>query len=373
MGFENNKITAPIDLADVATALGVSREDVGYLCTSAKIKPWAKYKPVRDDSITTNSDTWRGNDGKCGLSVPLQGLTTGTLNKASFIALFTEDGTNGWAYDKLVNGDYLRITDFEGYYAFASAPYSRVNDLEIEIEDTNSITIVPMAANKRDDMLSLSDFGVFFDPQTNEALYHFGAFIVGSNDGGTQYKRVITDLYGTDGKPIIGSAVTIPIADLPIGIYTIYCILASAPIGYDVETGNADRDISISAVPCPCVPPATLTIKSRAARYTYILGTNTKLAFGGVVPTFKFTNEGGKDLTIENLTFSYHPTGTWENISESYNVGNVTVPALVNNVYEYQGRVLSYTSSDMGAMVGVSFTVDGVQEKRMVMFFKPIN
>lgn len=373
MGFENNKITAPIDLADVAKALGVSKEDIGYLCTSDKVKPWAKFKPIKVAGVETPTNHWTGGNGKCGFNIPLQGLTTGTLNKESFVALFTADGVNSWTYDQPTDGDWLRITDFEGYYALATAPYGRVYDISVDKDQTSIISIVPIAnASTNDKILKLSDFGVFFDSNRNEALYHFGAFLVGNNGGEQQYKRVISNYISIEGKPVIGSTVDIPISDLPVGTYTIYCILASAPIGYDSETGLADIDIAISAVPCPCVPPAILTIKTAqpVLSYDYTLTGDASGGENVVTSTLQFNNNGYEDIEVQIVEFYYLPTGSWDDAVKGTTYVSVAVPA--KSSIELIGSH-TFTGSDDGSLIGVRLMINGVWEQKTAFFVRPIN
>lgn len=76
MGHSNGKITAPINLAgDVYATLGIGSVngayDLGYACanTHGKINPWARYKPVRYESLApgANEKWWQGWDGNCGV------------------------------------------------------------------------------------------------------------------------------------------------------------------------------------------------------------------------------------------------------------------------------------------------------------------
>lgn len=321
MGFSNNKITAPISLSDVATALGETNLDVGYLCSSSKVKAWAKYKPVKDDSPITQDGWWDGGDGKCGFTIPSYGGTTGSLYNDNMVGLFTDDGVNGWVYNQPKAGDWLRLTDFEGYYALAAAPYSKLNDATLVKGRDSVLTIVPLASNNtRDDVLKLSDFPLLYNPNTEEAIYHFGAFIVGYNNNEAQYRRVISDFKDNHNKPIIGATVDIPINDLPVGTYTIYCILADQPIGYNSETGLADRDMRVTAIPCPGIAPATLVIADMQA--PYLLTANYIDNIDSVQPTFTFKNQSNKVVKIKNLTAKYLIGQSWDNVAGTITWGN---------------------------------------------------
>lgn len=66
MGHSNGKITAPVGIdADIAPVLGVGSYDLGYLCSNAhgKINPWARYKPVRYESLAPGANENGGKDG----------------------------------------------------------------------------------------------------------------------------------------------------------------------------------------------------------------------------------------------------------------------------------------------------------------------
>jgi hypothetical protein len=66
MPISSGKIVAPVSIDDVRTALGVSSNDLGYLCknTHGKTNMWAKYKPViypSENINLTNSNWWKSS------------------------------------------------------------------------------------------------------------------------------------------------------------------------------------------------------------------------------------------------------------------------------------------------------------------------
>ncbi len=105
MGHSNGKITAPINLAgDVYATLGIGSVngayDLGYACanTHGKINPWARYKPVRYESLAPgpNEKWWQGWDGNCGVK-PFQMAGYWDAPKHA-------DGSmNGWEYTTLTD------------------------------------------------------------------------------------------------------------------------------------------------------------------------------------------------------------------------------------------------------------------------------
>lgn len=63
-------ITGSVSITDVQAALGVLHNDLGALCTSPNINPWAKHKPVRWRGIANAvKKDYHGQDGNCGLNV----------------------------------------------------------------------------------------------------------------------------------------------------------------------------------------------------------------------------------------------------------------------------------------------------------------
>lgn len=101
MGVSNGKITAPVSIGDVSTALGVGNYDLGYLCknTHGKINMWSKKKPV--------------------IYATLGELTGAQLRAASFGLSYTIDTAWNvvWAYNPPTGGDTapFRLLDFEDY------------------------------------------------------------------------------------------------------------------------------------------------------------------------------------------------------------------------------------------------------------------
>ena len=67
MAYSNGVITRPILVGpsqnDIASALGISSNDPAYLIANGNINPWAKYKPVRLNTLEFSNHkglTWSG-------------------------------------------------------------------------------------------------------------------------------------------------------------------------------------------------------------------------------------------------------------------------------------------------------------------------
>jgi hypothetical protein len=134
-----NGVKHGIDVtADVGAVLGVASNDIGYMCSNrhGKIRPWAKYKPVEaplpqwdvrkryEQRMVGNVLSWvevasggiagyRGATGDCGLSV----TAMSTVNLAG-------SADAQWKYEP--PHTYYRLSDFDGYYHGARAPYRGV-------------------------------------------------------------------------------------------------------------------------------------------------------------------------------------------------------------------------------------------------------
>ena len=104
MPYADNLITAPVGLADIATALGTTSLDLGTLCTHRAIKEFAKYKPeVYSGSPAELSLANRQGEGYSIQAIGYQ--SQGVKNLA------------GWQY--LRPSLYYRALDFSGYYSAA--------------------------------------------------------------------------------------------------------------------------------------------------------------------------------------------------------------------------------------------------------------
>ena len=301
-------------IADIAECLGVTTRTLGQLCRSDAISPWAKYKPVRiaANPIFASANWWQADHNTandCGLKIPLQSLSTGALNNTTLKGKFTEDGTNGWVYQR-VSGSYNnRMGDFVGYYHLAAPPFGMIKNTINVYEGTKYVTIQPsVRAYQGDDVLKFKDFAF-----AAETPYYLGAFLVGTVGSKTYYKRHISsyevtadnsgDLSGNN-----SSLPTLPIADLPVGTYTIYTIIGSESVGYDEGSGiEEEPDIQISVLPCPCVPPITLNVVAKDIVFTFTIGGSIKSNL--ITYDFIFKNASIEDVTITEIKFSFLPNG----------------------------------------------------------------
>lgn len=120
MANNNGKITAPVSIHDVRTALGTSSTDVGTLCKYADINRWARGKPQDAAQLAELTDTKRKE--------LFWGLAPHTLNSVKSFPGVTEgvikDAAPKWDYEQPTGGinSPYRLTDFNGYAADAPIP-----------------------------------------------------------------------------------------------------------------------------------------------------------------------------------------------------------------------------------------------------------
>ena len=157
MAYTNNKIVAPVGIADIQKAVGYGSGDLGRLCRYGNINMWAKYKPVinamRDTKMQLKPDlTWKningtgglGNDawfkgtaGNYGITPASVGQTGGADNNRMITALNAiakkiNGNLNGWSYARPTGGhsSIYRIFDFIGYNADAVKPVKTATAIE---------------------------------------------------------------------------------------------------------------------------------------------------------------------------------------------------------------------------------------------------
>lgn len=149
MSVNNGKVTAPVSLYDVMTALGESKEDLGTLCTSDKINRWAKFKPYRINQPGDITDTQRKYIN-FGLIMP-----TIYNSKAELIAGLRSNG-GSWGYDRPADVDWQRLTDFDGYNHNSIPPFGTIKSQDILLSSGPVIpTVLPISGT---DKINLGDF-----------------------------------------------------------------------------------------------------------------------------------------------------------------------------------------------------------------------
>lgn len=117
-------ISKPVSISAVASALGVSSYDLGTLCTSERIKKWAKYKPVRHETFgeITAAQRKSVNHGYSFASYT-------NLSNLMDAAVALGQSGEAWTYNK-PRGVYsnvkepFRLLDFNGYNSDVISDYA---------------------------------------------------------------------------------------------------------------------------------------------------------------------------------------------------------------------------------------------------------
>ena len=99
MAYSNGQITAPVDASDPYYVMGVGQYngtfDVGHICGNShgKIKMWAKFKPVRNNSLDPYDDTnwWKSVNNNCG-------ILPKSMSSYTSIPTYMDDTNNGLDY-----------------------------------------------------------------------------------------------------------------------------------------------------------------------------------------------------------------------------------------------------------------------------------
>lgn len=165
MGYTDKKITAPVSVSDVQSAIGSSSPELGVLCQDSNINMWAKYKPVVNAIIDTTSQLnsartgwkteaqlgttkawWRGSNGQCGLSFPMVDIGSSSVNNSGVITALNSlktiiDGNlNGWSYIKPSGGTNspFRQLDFLRYWSAAPNPVKGISIIPTQVQGSLS-------------------------------------------------------------------------------------------------------------------------------------------------------------------------------------------------------------------------------------------
>lgn len=191
MSNANGVISAPVTDRDIRQVLGIGSNDLDAWCKSANINKWAKYKPVRLNSVTTTSQfdktnnvwksdaNWWKSDGMCGFSTEVSS-EFGTPTSSGSWSYKLINGQLGWTYNKPGGSatspySYYRITDFVGYNHGAVQPFGGVATTTVYVNNQNQAQIDWEVLTVGNDNLKLSDFAV----QLSGTTYQFSDMYLG--------------------------------------------------------------------------------------------------------------------------------------------------------------------------------------------------
>lgn len=117
-------------LADIQAVLGASSDHLKDLCLASNINKWAKFKPVRYNSVKALTEAQRASVNY-GLAAP----STRTTPAATL--------SDTWGYNRPRGGslnEWYRVLDFEGYNHNALPPCSSIGDIDIYLAQQTSFS-----------------------------------------------------------------------------------------------------------------------------------------------------------------------------------------------------------------------------------------
>ena len=240
--INGTKIEAPVGAWEAGKVLGVRSGDIGTVCTSTRINPWAKHKPVNHPKIEPLTDEERASVQYGMTNIP---LFANQADMASFVvsdtpAPITGSASEYWAYELPPYNRPKRLSDFDGY---GHQAIRCIEPLEIDRIDVSGMAdndlicfdfpVATEAAN-----LKISDFAFThlwreFESQiTNNATYYLGVCLTDGTEAGTRtvtqkdmMNEGIPNLIEANGKKYAHIGVTraaFMAAAPPSGILTVF-------------------------------------------------------------------------------------------------------------------------------------------------------
>ena len=250
MSHTSEQINAPVTNDDINAVLGTTYEEVCDMCTSPRIKMWAKYKPIKHSSIPplTDQQIIAANYGITYIPTWNSKLINRMANYWFGDDLsspnYPECGhtANFWRYDKPVGGSNsaYRISDFSnagktsGYYHAAEEPIQGSRYDNYTIDSNGNLTIEYKHGQVHQRTLSLGDLSYPSMPSINLSNYYFGVMLEKKGTTTPRYAVTRADTYNP-------AYTTVNIAGLSSsfnGIYKIFPFLSSQPISFTSNLGS---------------------------------------------------------------------------------------------------------------------------------------
>lgn len=333
MSYSNGKITAPVTVTDVQTALSSASKDVGALCSSPSVNVWAKYKPVVLAGFVPlrTSDWWKGTSGKCGMLI-----TTYTSLTSLFSAL--AGGTYGWGRESLTGGSVspYRLLDFDGYNHNAVNPVGGIGATSYTIS-SGRITISYDIEAVGSDNLTLSDIDI---DGTSLDEFYLGIYAYGGTGSTASF-------YCTASQPFTQSTdMSIEISGLTdsyAGTYTIIPFFSSVPLSLN-GTATAGKFLSANK------PGVQITINGAGTLYYLVgMGNWADAQFSTIEWSVTGYNNNSSAVSFTYSVYLYRKTAAQdypagELVRQLYS-GSVSLPAQASD-YAVISRTDSVTGYD---------------------------
>ena len=348
MAYSNGIITRPVLVGpsqnDIASALGISSNDPAYLIANGNINPWAKYKPVRLNTLADTGEScteyptyWQAHDGGCGFSIPTNtnpgsgpGSYTGAWYKLLHSSLL-------WTYQKptgpLTTWPY-RTNDFDGYDHNALPPFADPSLTTFMLAADGSLTINYDMNAGDSRSLHLSDLKV-----NNVALsqWYYGVLVYYSN---SQYTFKATERASVTAGTITFSGMS-AYAGLNV---TIVPFLSS--VAQSQGTASAGTIISLNLAPMQIyVQPFTSGISVSWDECTWNAA-KTQVSY-----SISLINQTSSSITIQNIVITIKDS---TQTLYTRNISSVTVPANSTRNIASGTQAITYDPSEEYMMTIIS-------------------
>ena len=300
-------ITAPVSIKDLQQCFGLSDTDLGTLISKANINIWAKYKPVRLNSIDTVTNQWDATNNtwkntatwwKGSTVTAIGGIVPKQVLGLDNLAAQYDGNLNGWIYNKPSGGSLqpYRLQDFAGYNhnAIKAIDSFYINN---SIVQNGSFTASAIKASPsiQTDNLTLSDFS----SQAFDTLY-WG--IVFTQNG--QAKAAVTSQ--TAGDASVSATFEGSGNSLPLGTYKVYPFFTDTQILIS-QTVMPSQQYFFT---CPNLVPIDVQIISSSADVTV-----SALYMSSAKTSIQFVIQGDPNRVLTNNSWYVLPTSYYYNPS----------------------------------------------------------
>ena len=410
----NNKIVAPVSIADLQTMLSSGDNSVKNLCQNQNIRMWAKFRPVEYKTLgrTGNpymkqiADSNRANVAYGISGVPVwnrmlghmmnfwSGYDQATTNIPDTVdengrTLIQQRPTEGY-WHKVLPSTFGRLTDFassenpttKGYFHSATPPIGGVENINIQITPGGSLTI---GFSKRDNEGGVSEgltityedlvscgMLAHFPNNANIYNYYFGVALAKLNSSGqptgTFYMLTQTTTMGSFQQ--IGSSITAYVINESFeGSYAVWPFISNTPVlGTGHSAGESIKYEFSTTTNTPGTFVALLekedvniTIRWAQVMVTYVSAYHDATNYHIIHVDYKVKNSmedydvNGLHITIEfldyNGTLIYNGTDSIQRINEGVEVSINYSHHFQNTGGDVTSKVVRVTVASMSGVV----------------------
>lgn len=253
------------DICDTLNANGgiVSNDVHSLFTTSANIKMWARYKPVRLNQDFTDMSFYKAEDGNCGLHVP-------AYSHPIIVGEHLDGGLNGWAYQLPRGKTYnepFRLGDFRNYNPHAEQMFLEFT-VPSKINKQQEFIVSIVTSQDDDDSVNRT---CLVPRDLSLADHYFGAYITGPN---ANFIKTASNTIGAG-----FGAVSFDVSNLSTThTYSVYPFLCSRSIPTQTTTiqelQNAYKPIPYTSIKTFTVNEEPLGVHIADCQCTVTEGTN---------------------------------------------------------------------------------------------------